>query len=70
MLSKTTFTTDANGKFDFAMRYPKIYAQWLTVQVGASATVASLPNGTTYSLGLASLASDYSSDGTFSPNRS
>lgn len=65
---QNTFTTDANGKFDFAMRYPKIYAQWLTVQVGASATVASLPNRTTYSLGLASLASDYSSDGTYSPN--
>ncbi|WP_334113438.1 hypothetical protein [Acinetobacter parvus] len=65
---QNTFTTDANGKFDFAMRYPKIYAQWLTVQIGASATVASLPNRTTYSLGLASLASDYSSDGTYSPN--
>ena len=66
---QNTFTTDANGKFDFAMRYPKIYAQWLTVQVGASATVASLPNRTTYSLGLASLASDYSTDGTYSPNQ-
>ena len=65
---QNTFTTDANGKFDFAMRYPKIYAQWLTVQVGASATVASLPNRTTYSLDLAPLASDYSSDGTYSPN--
>ena len=66
---QNTFTTDANGKFDFAMRYPKIYAQWLTVQVGASATVASLPNRTTYSLGLASLSSDYSTDGTYSPNQ-
>ncbi|ENX64663.1 MULTISPECIES: beta strand repeat-containing protein [Acinetobacter] len=66
--TQNTFTTDANGKFDFAMRYPKIYAQWLNVQIGASSTVASLPNRTTYNLGLAPLANDYSSDGTYSPN--
>lgn len=67
--TQNTFTTDANGKFDFAMRYPKIYAQWLNVQIGASSTVASLPNRTTYNLGLASLSSDYSTDGTYSPNQ-
>ncbi|NNP70747.1 hypothetical protein [Acinetobacter sp. Ac_5812] len=66
--TQNTFTTDANGKFDFAMRYPKIYAQWLNVQIGASSTVASLPNRTTYNLGLAPLSSDYSTDGTYSPN--
>lgn len=67
--TQNTFTTDANGKFDFAIRYPKIYAQWLNVQIGASSTVASLPNRTTYNLGLASLSSDYSTDGTYSPNQ-
>ncbi|WP_318342408.1 hypothetical protein [Acinetobacter sp. 16] len=67
-VQQNTFTTDANGKFDFAMRYPKVYAQWLNVNISASSTVASLPNRTTYSVGLPSLAGDYSSDGTYSPN--
>lgn len=62
------YTTDAEGKFDFTIRYPKIYAQWLDIQVGASSTVASLPNRTTYNVGLASASSDYSTDGTYGPN--
>ncbi len=63
-----TYTTDADGKFDFVIRYPKIYAQWLNVQIGASSQVATLPFRTTYNLGLASVASDYSTDGTYGPN--
>ncbi|WP_287912527.1 hypothetical protein [Acinetobacter sp.] len=63
-----TYTTDADGKFDFVIRYPKIYAQWLSVQIGASSQVATLPFRTTYNLGLASVASDYSTNGTFGPN--
>lgn len=63
-----TYTTDAEGKFDFVIRYPKIYAQWLNVQIGASSQVATLPFRTTYNLGLASVASDYSTDGTYGPN--
>ncbi|MFW2015524.1 hypothetical protein, partial [Acinetobacter bereziniae] len=62
------YTTDADGKFDFVIRYPKIYAQWLNVQIGASSHVATLPFRTTYNLGLASVASDYSTDGTYGPN--
>ena len=63
-----TYTTDKDGKFDFTIRYPKIYAHWLNVQIGASSTVASLPFRTTYNLGLPALTSDYSSNGTFGPN--
>lgn len=63
-----TYTTDAEGKFDFVIRYPKIYAQWLNVQVGASSKVATLPTRTTYNLGLPSVTSDYSTDGTYGPN--
>nr|WP_227518335.1 hypothetical protein [Alkanindiges hydrocarboniclasticus] len=66
--STATYTTDAEGKFDFTIRYPKIYAQWLNVRIGATSTVASLPNRTVYDLGLPSLAGDYSTDGTFGPN--
>src|SRR5690606_16509028 len=33
--STATYTTDKDGKFDFTIRYPKIYAQWLNVQIGA-----------------------------------
>lgn len=63
-----TYTTDVQGKFDFTVRYPKIYAQWLDVRIGATSTVSTLPNRTVYDLGLPSLADDYSDDGTFGPN--
>lgn len=63
-----TYTTDKDGKFDFTIRYPKIYAQWLNVQIGASSEVASLPTRTTYGLGLPSVTTDYSSNGTYGPN--
>ena len=63
-----TYTTDAEGKFDFVIRYPKIYAQWLNVQIGASSQVATLPTRTTYNLGLPSVTSDYSTNGTYGPN--
>lgn len=66
--TKNTFMTDANGKFDFAMRYPKVYAQWLNVRIGASSTLASLPTQTFYNLGLPPASSDYSNDGTYGPN--
>ena len=38
-----TYTTDKEGKFDFELRYPKAYASWLTVQVGAKASLSNLP---------------------------
>ena len=63
-----TYVTDSEGKFDFTIRYPKIYAQWLTVRIGASSTSSILPTRTTYDLGLPSMASDYSNNGTSSPN--
>lgn len=63
-----TYTTDAQGKFDFTIRYPKIYAQWLNVRIGAASTVSTLPTRTVYDLGLPSLANDYSTDGTYGPN--
>lgn len=63
-----TYTTDEEGKFDLTIRYPKIYAQWLNVRIGASSTVATLPFRTTYNLGLSSINSDYSTDGTYGPN--
>ena len=63
-----TYTTDEEGKFDLTIRYPKIYAQWLNVRIGASSTVATLPFRTTYNLGLPSVNSDYSTDGSYGPN--
>lgn len=62
------YTTDKDGKFDFTIRYPKIYANWLNVQIGAASTITSLPQRTTYNLTLPALTSDYSSNGTFGPN--
>lgn len=66
--STATYTTDAEGKFDFTIRYPKIYAQWLSVQIGATSPISTLPVRTTYNLGLPSVLSDYSGDGSWGPN--
>ena len=66
--STATYTTDDEGKFDLTIRYPKIYAQWLNIQIGAASQVATLPFRTTYNLGLPSLSNDYSTDGTYGPN--
>lgn len=38
-----TYTTDKEGKFDFELRYPKAYATWLKVQVGAKASLSNSP---------------------------
>ena len=62
------YTTDSDGKFDFTIRYPKIYSQWLNVQIAAASTVATLPTRTVYDLGLPPLSSDYSTDGSYGPN--
>jgi len=62
------YTTDSDGKFDFTIRYPKLYSQWLNVQIGAASTVATLPTRTVYNLGLPPLSSDYSTDGSYGPN--
>lgn len=66
--STATYRTDSEGKFDFVIRYPKIYAQWLNVRIGASSQIASLPFRTTYDLGLPSVNLDYSDDGSYGPN--
>lgn len=66
--STAKYTTDNEGKFDFTIRYPKIYSQWLNVQIGAASTVATLPARTVYNLGLPPLKSDYSTDGSYGPN--
>ena len=34
---------DWEGKFDFQLRYPKTYGAWLSVQVGATATLSTYP---------------------------
>lgn len=52
------YTTDANGRFDLKIQYPKIYASWLTVQLTAKSTVSgSLIKGST-SLTLGYLSKD------------
>ncbi|RZL00893.1 MAG: hypothetical protein EOO89_30330, partial [Pedobacter sp.] len=42
------YTTDANGRFDLQIQYPKLYASWLVAQLTAEATVANtMINGST-----------------------
>lgn len=42
------YTTDANGRFDLKIQYPKIFAGWLTIQLNAKTIVSnSLIKGST-----------------------
>ncbi|MEK5744626.1 hypothetical protein VXE41_17340, partial [Acinetobacter variabilis] len=62
------YTTDANGRFDLKIQYPKIYASWLTVQLTAKSTVSgSLIKGST-SLTLGYLTKDVSLTDLNGPN--
>lgn len=44
-----TFTTDAEGKFDFNVRYGRNYANWVRVNLNASTTVSTKDNLTALS---------------------
>nr|WP_174507353.1 Ig-like domain-containing protein [Acinetobacter sp. Marseille-Q1620] len=63
------YTTDANGRFDLKIQYPKIYASWLTVQLTAKTMVANTQiNGST-SLNLTYLIDDVNVSDQIAPNR-
>lgn len=64
-----TYTTDKEGKFDFQLRYPKAYATWLSVQVGATATLSNTPIHGYRTVSLPALAEDFDkSDWAFTPS--
>lgn len=42
--TKTTFTTDSQGKFDFKVRYGKNYSNWLRINLVAATTVSTKDN--------------------------
>lgn len=66
---KQAFTTDETGKFDFQIRYPKRFANWIQMQIGASTTVASLPNRNIYTFTLNAGKADFDYvQGTYAPN--
>lgn len=54
-----TYTTDKEGKFDFQLRYPKAYATWLSVQVGATTTLSTFPIHGYRTVSLAPVADDF-----------
>ena len=60
-----TFKTDSEGKFDFNIRYPKIYAQWATFEMKATTRVYGSEFSSITTHGLPVAAEDISlSDGT------
>lgn len=52
------YTTDANGRFDLQIQYPKIYAGYLTVQLIADSIVSGKTISGSTSFGLSYLVSD------------
>lgn len=66
--STATYRTDRFGRFDFQIEYPKAYAHWVTVEIGATATVAQTPVRSRTIYTLSALAPDYLSDGSAGPN--
>jgi hypothetical protein len=64
-----TYTTDKEGKFDFQIRYPKAYASWLSVQIGATATLANTPIHGYRTVSLPTVSTDFDkSDWAFTPS--
>ena len=64
-----TYTTDKEGKFDFELRYPKAYASWLKVQVGAKTSLSNYPVHGYRTVMLTPAASDFDkSDWAYTPS--
>lgn len=64
-----TYTTDKEGKFDFELRYPKAYASWLKVQVGAKTSLSDYPVHGYRTVMLTPVASDFDkSDWSYTPS--
>ncbi len=64
-----TYTTDKEGKFDFELRYPKAYASWLKVQVGAKTSLANYPVHGYRTVMLTPVSSDFDkSDWSYTPS--
>ncbi len=62
------YTTDANGRFDLKIQYPKIYAGYLTIQLLADSTVGGKAISGSTSLGLGYLITDVDIENNIAPN--
>lgn len=62
------YTTDANGRFDLKIQYPKIYAGYLTVQLLADSIVSGKSISGSTSFSLSYLASDVDIANGIAPN--
>lgn len=67
--STATYRTDRYGRFDFQIEYPKNKAHWVTVEIGAKATLAASPVRGTTRYTLSAQDKDYAADGSTAPNR-
>ncbi|NHC04972.1 hypothetical protein G9F31_14600 [Acinetobacter sp. 187] len=66
--STLIYKTDSQGKFNLQVRYPKIYANWLGIQLTATTTTGSKSIETYENIPLNTSTDDFSSDGTWGPN--
>lgn len=64
-----SYRTDELGRFDFKVEYPKANAHWVTVEIGAKASLAQTPIRGYTSFTLSAVSSDYASDGSYAPNQ-
>jgi len=62
------YTTDANGRFDLKIQYPKIYAGYLNLQILADSIVSGKKISGSTSLGLSYLISDVDVANRIAPN--
>lgn len=62
------YTTDANGRFDLKIQYPKIYAGYLNIQLLADSIVGGKAISGSTSLGLGYLIGDVDIENSIAPN--
>ncbi len=62
-----SYTTDSSGKLDFSIRYAKVYADWLEVNLKASATVNGVTSANNLIVDLRALVTDFDTSGKAAP---
>lgn len=66
--STLSYKTDSKGKFNLQVRYPKIYATWVGIELSATTMTGTNTIKGVESIPLNAASTDFSTNGTYGPN--